>query len=70
MVEDLIASYESQAKSETDHLFERSSTRYTLLGCVQSELLTPSNPLNASIEKEVYLDVGLSLSFILMILSK
>uniref|UniRef100_A0A915EHV5 Uncharacterized protein n=1 Tax=Ditylenchus dipsaci TaxID=166011 RepID=A0A915EHV5_9BILA len=54
MVEDLVATYEN---NEQDNIFERSSTRYTLLGCVQAELLSPSTPMNASIAKEDFLEV-------------
>uniref|UniRef100_A0A915E737 HYR domain-containing protein n=1 Tax=Ditylenchus dipsaci TaxID=166011 RepID=A0A915E737_9BILA len=38
-----------------DNLFEKSSTRYSLLSCVQAELLTPANPI--SVAKEDYLEV-------------
>ncbi|KAI1724747.1 phytanoyl-CoA hydroxylase-interacting protein-like [Ditylenchus destructor] len=58
LVEDLVASYESKlSQSDSDQMFERSSTRYILLGCVQSELLSPSNPVNATISKEDFLQV-------------
>lgn len=49
---------EALPSSGTDLLFPRNSTRYTLLGCVQVELIAPSVPLNAEITKDEYMEVG------------
>lgn len=63
IAEDLVADYESMieasSSSHMDLLFPRNSTRYTLLGCVQVELIAPSVPLNAEITKNEYMEVGI-----------
>lgn len=61
-VEDLVATYEGQLtadeqNTESNQLFPRNSTRYTTLGCIQAELVSPSNDVNATIGKEDFMQV-------------
>lgn len=60
ITEDLVSNYENmfETLSQADLLFPRNSTRYTLLGCVQVELIAPSVPLNSEISKDDYMEVG------------